>query len=106
MPPIDRLRMTFQSAPRLCLKTFFMVKTPSYRPATQDHHHDRPRTNPRRRIRHDAQSRTLGEKLAALNDKRIETFGSTQMEVIGRTRIRTENNCVPRDIMDMGLLPG
>lgn len=46
--------------------------------------------------------RVLGDKLAALNAARGETFGSTRLEVIGRTRIRTANNCVPRDIKEFG----
>ena len=54
------------------------------------------------RKRLDTQNRELGKRLAALNQKRVETFGSTEMAVIGRTRIRTENNCVPRDILDVG----
>ena len=54
------------------------------------------------RKRLDTQGRELGKRLAALNEKRVETFGSTEMSVIGRTRIRTENNCVPRDILDVG----
>ncbi|EIJ43643.1 ATPase family protein associated with various cellular activities (AAA) [Beggiatoa alba B18LD] len=48
------------------------------------------------------QGELLGTKLNALNQRRIEVFGSTQMSVIGQTRVRTENNCVPRDILNMG----
>lgn len=48
------------------------------------------------------QGRALGDKLAALNQQRVEAFGSTGMEVIGRSRIRTANNCVPRDIKEFG----
>jgi len=54
----------------------------------------------RARLNQAAQS--LSEQLAALNQARSETFGSTQWEVIGRTRIRTSNNCVPRDIKEFG----
>ncbi|MCP4702441.1 MAG: AAA family ATPase [Gammaproteobacteria bacterium] len=54
------------------------------------------------RKRLNQQSQVLGAKLAALNERRIKTFGSTRMAVIGRTRIRTENNCVPRDIKEFG----
>jgi MoxR-like ATPase len=46
--------------------------------------------------------KSLNQKLQTLNKKRIDVFGSTQMAVIGRTRIRTENNCVPRDIKEFG----
>ena len=38
----------------------------------------------------------------ALNQQRLSEFGSSQMEVIGRFRIRTENNCVARDIVQVG----
>ncbi len=38
----------------------------------------------------------------ALNTQRLEEFGSSRMEVIGRLRIRTENNCVARDIVQVG----
>ncbi|MBT4836664.1 MAG: AAA domain-containing protein [Methylococcales bacterium] len=44
----------------------------------------------------------LENKARHINSLRLETFGSTQMEVIGRTRVRTENNCVPRDIVNVG----
>ncbi|SEH07997.1 DNA repair ATPase [Candidatus Venteria ishoeyi] len=48
------------------------------------------------------QSQRLSDSLNGLNQHRSEVFGSTKMEVIGRTRIRTENNCVPRDIKAFG----
>ncbi len=53
------------------------------------------------RNRLNRQSRELGDKLAELNRRRIQTFGGTRMEIIGRARIRTENNCVPRDIIEV-----
>ncbi|WP_442965350.1 DNA repair ATPase [Pseudomonas sp. CGJS7] len=37
-----------------------------------------------------------------LNKQRLSEFGSSQMEVIGRFRLRTENNCVARDIVQVG----
>jgi len=47
-----------------------------------------------------------GQKLRALadglNKQRLAEFGSSQMEVVGRFRIRTENNCVARDIVQVG----
>ncbi|WP_313302598.1 DNA repair ATPase [Diaphorobacter sp.] len=47
-----------------------------------------------------------GEQLEALvrqlNEERLEEFGRSQMEVIGRMRVRTENNCVGRDITQVG----
>lgn len=44
----------------------------------------------------------LDQKAKALNDARQEEFGSTKMEVVGRTRVRTENNCSARDIVRVG----
>src|SRR5690606_19804965 len=38
----------------------------------------------------------------ALNGQRLAEFGSSQMEVVGRVRIRTENNCIARDIVQVG----
>ena len=49
-----------------------------------------------------AQGRELGERNDKLNAKRIEVFGGTEMSVLGQLRIRTENNCVPRDIVPLG----
>lgn len=37
-----------------------------------------------------------------LNDRRIKEFGNKNMEAIGRIRVRTENNCIPRDIVRVG----
>ncbi len=43
------------------------------------------------------------EALASrLNQQRLDEFGSTEMQIIGRTRVRTENNCVARDIVRVG----
>ena len=43
------------------------------------------------------------KKLAqALNEDRLAEFGGVQMEAVGRTRVRTENNCVSRDIVQVG----
>ena len=49
-----------------------------------------------------AQARQLGEKVDALNARRLELFGGGEMAVIGSERIRTEHNCVPRDITGVG----
>ncbi len=35
------------------------------------------------------QARTLGEQTVALNSKRLEVFGSSEMAMIGSERIRT-----------------
>lgn len=48
------------------------------------------------------QGERLQQFTQKLNDKRLEEFGDSQMEVIGRTRIRTENNCIARDIVRVG----
>lgn len=51
-----------------------------------------------------AHGKTLAAKAAALNRKRIEVFGGAEMALLGSDRIRTENNCVPRDIVAVGNL--
>ena len=38
----------------------------------------------------------------ALNAQRLQEFGGSRMEVVGRLRIRTEHNCVARDIVQVG----
>jgi hypothetical protein len=38
----------------------------------------------------------------ALNQRRQSTFGSTELRIAGNERIRTENNCIPRDIVQVG----
>ena len=47
------------------------------------------------------QARGLGELSAALNTRRQEVFGGTQLAVVGNARVRTENNCRPRDIVQV-----
>lgn len=37
-----------------------------------------------------------------LNQDRLTEFGSSEMQLVGRTRIRTEHNCVARDIVQVG----
>lgn len=44
------------------------------------------------------QGRQLADKIEALNSRRHEVFGGTELEVVANERIRTEHNCVPRDI--------
>jgi MoxR-like ATPase len=56
------------------------------------------------RTRLSAHGKTLAAKAAALNQRRIETFGGMEMALRGSDRIRTENNCVPRDIVEAGNL--
>ena len=49
-----------------------------------------------------AQSRELDQKTQTINAKRLELFGGMELAVIGNERLRTENNCVPRDIVRVG----
>ncbi|WP_413190025.1 DNA repair ATPase [Psychrobacter sp. AT9] len=44
----------------------------------------------------------LETQTQTLNNARLEEFGSTQMQVIARTRIRTEYNCVAQDMVQVG----
>ena len=48
------------------------------------------------------QAKQLQTFTNAINQKRIDEFGSTEMKIVGRARIRTENNCVARDIVRVG----
>ena len=54
----------------------------------------------RRRLQ--AQGARLRTLTQALNDGRVAAFGSSRMEAIGRIRVRTEHNCVARDIVQVG----
>ncbi len=54
----------------------------------------------RKRLRD--QGKELAARAEALNAKRTETFGGTGLSVIGNERVRTENNCTPRDIVNLG----
>ncbi|MFE6398158.1 DNA repair ATPase [Streptomyces alboflavus] len=49
-----------------------------------------------------AQSRMLAERAAALNERRVAAFGSTELTLTGTESIRTEHSCVPRDIVAIG----
>ena len=42
---------------------------------------------------------SLTDKADELNRRRVELFGGIEMSVAGNERIRTENNCKPRDIV-------
>lgn len=44
----------------------------------------------------------LNQKTEALNQERLSEFGKSDMSIISRIRIRTENNCVARDIVRFG----
>ena len=54
------------------------------------------------RKRLDEQGRTLKELAQNLNKQRLDEFGGVEMAAIARTRVRTENNCIPRDIVQIG----
>ena len=49
-----------------------------------------------------AQGDALEGLTKTLNQGRGAEFGSTDMTVVARTRVRTENNCVGRDIVQVG----
>ncbi|MCK5697560.1 MAG: DNA repair ATPase, partial [Gammaproteobacteria bacterium] len=48
------------------------------------------------------QAKTLHEQIESLNGRRIDEFGQADLEVISRVRVRTDNNCIPRDIIRVG----
>ncbi|MEV2255483.1 DNA repair ATPase [Streptomyces sp. NPDC050147] len=49
-----------------------------------------------------AQARQLADRATALNDRRVAAFGSTELTLTGTESIRTEQPCVPRDIIAVG----
>ncbi|MCU0699946.1 MAG: DNA repair ATPase [Myxococcaceae bacterium] len=49
-----------------------------------------------------AQAKELGGKVDALNERRRTEFGGQELTVIGSERVRTENNCVARNIVPVG----
>ncbi len=51
-----------------------------------------------------AHSSSLADATNALNQRRLGIFGGGEMAVLGSERIRTENNCVARDIAGVGEL--
>jgi hypothetical protein len=54
----------------------------------------------RRRLLEEAQE--LARRAEDLNQRRIGTFGGSQLALLATERVRTENNCVPRDIKAIG----
>ena len=46
--------------------------------------------------------KALLEKAGALNTARLAEFGRQEMALLSRTRARTENNCVARDLVLVG----
>ncbi|MCB0996739.1 MAG: DNA repair ATPase, partial [Acidimicrobiales bacterium] len=54
------------------------------------------------RARLQEQATELSRRAEALNELRLAEFGSSRFEVVASERIRTENNCIPRDIAPVG----
>ncbi|GAA3398730.1 DNA repair ATPase [Cryptosporangium minutisporangium] len=54
----------------------------------------------RNRLR--AQATDLAGQVEALNARRLEVFGGTELRLAGTAQIRTTHNCVPRDIAAVG----
>lgn len=48
------------------------------------------------------QGQLLTQKVRELNDARLAEFGSSAMVATARVRVRTENNCIARDIVQVG----
>ena len=48
------------------------------------------------------QATRLKQKTEGLNEARIAEFGQPVMDVLARVRVRTENNCIARDIVPVG----
>ncbi|GLZ77096.1 hypothetical protein Afil01_19030 [Actinorhabdospora filicis] len=48
------------------------------------------------------QSQKLARRAEDLNARRLEVFGGTELSLLGTERVRTANNCVPRDIVEVG----
>ncbi|RKH10999.1 AAA family ATPase [Corallococcus sp. CA053C] len=54
------------------------------------------------RARLHSQADALATRANDLNGRRKALFGGRELTVIGNERVRTENNCVPRDIVSVG----
>lgn len=54
------------------------------------------------RARLTEQSSRLADQVEALNTARISEFGQAKLDVLGRVRVRTDNNCIARDIVPAG----
>ncbi|MFI6499943.1 DNA repair ATPase [Nonomuraea typhae] len=54
------------------------------------------------RNRLQAQAKVLAQAAEAVNAERLKVFGGAELTLLGTERIRTENNCVPRDIVSVG----
>ncbi|MCS2610485.1 DNA repair ATPase [Halomonas dongshanensis] len=49
-----------------------------------------------------SQGSELGAAVATLNAERAEVFGTSNMALLGRARVRTENNAIARDMVRIG----
>ncbi|MFC7618164.1 DNA repair ATPase [Actinokineospora soli] len=54
------------------------------------------------RARLGEQAAELARRAEALNTQRLGVFGGAEMRLVGTDRIRTEHNCVPRDVVQVG----
>ena len=45
---------------------------------------------------------TLATRAEQLNARRKEVFGGSELALVATERVRTENNCLPRDIVAIG----
>ncbi|MFD7652947.1 DNA repair ATPase [Actinosynnema sp. NPDC059797] len=52
------------------------------------------------------QAAGLARRAEALNARRLEVFGSAELALLGTERIRTEHNCVPRDVVSVSVADG
>ena len=48
------------------------------------------------------QGKQLNSETSQLNQARLKEFGATDIDVVARVRVRTENNCIARDIVQVG----
>ena len=49
-----------------------------------------------------ARATELSGRAEELNRRRLDEFGGSEMRLLGTERIRTANNCVPRDVVSVG----
>jgi Ni2+-binding GTPase involved in maturation of urease and hydrogenase len=49
-----------------------------------------------------AQGKALAAKTTALNERRKQAFGGSELQVVANERVRTEHACVPADIVQAG----
>ena len=54
------------------------------------------------RQRLSGQGREIDSLISKINQERLKEFGSTDMKVLGRMRLRTENNCQAKDLVIVG----